>query len=127
MKLMKLPTSLSLSLSRIVSTAHKLCVCLCFQDADLIEILWKQDVDLGIPLEDYRPCNAPAAQPVATASPPPKSVEGSTVVPVLEKLESKVRFLIDMYNAVLSFFYFSSRLFFQRHNLIYVNQLLQNN
>ncbi|XP_022662045.1 nuclear factor erythroid 2-related factor 1-like isoform X2 [Varroa destructor] len=25
------------------------------EDADLIEILWKQDVDLGIPLEDYRP------------------------------------------------------------------------
>ncbi|XP_022710187.1 uncharacterized protein LOC111272798 isoform X2 [Varroa jacobsoni] len=25
------------------------------KDADLIEILWKQDVDLGIPLEDYRP------------------------------------------------------------------------
>ncbi|OQR75334.1 hypothetical protein BIW11_08490 [Tropilaelaps mercedesae] len=27
------------------------------KDADLIEILWKQDVDLGIPLEDYRPAH----------------------------------------------------------------------
>lgn len=35
--------------------------CFRLQDADLIEILWKQDVDLGIPLEDYRPVHQPVA------------------------------------------------------------------